>query len=247
MKKEITQQLICVGIVAVLLGTALVLQALRPKDTQPTPDSQSTVSTNPSGGDIQPPEQDDYQREVALRQPDGQVMLSCDDVGFYSGPFMEDGSDREVEGVASVLVTNRSGQYLDRAELTYEVDGRLARFIVAGLHPGRSAWVLEANALAAGEESKYIYIEGTASYLDGVEPTTPEITVSSVEGRLRVVNNTDRTLENVIIYYKNLHEDGAYLGGITYAVGFGTLAPGGAVEKLAGQYGADSQIVRVEW
>jgi hypothetical protein len=65
---------------------------------------------------------------------------------------------------------------------------------------------------------------------------------------LTAVNNTDRTLDNVFIYYKTLHTDGNFFGGITYLVDFGTLAPGGSAQSVAGHFQeGKTEIVRIGW
>ena len=63
---------------------------------------------------------------------------------------------------------------------------------------------------------------------------------------LKATNDTDQLFKNVTAYYKTLHEDGNFLGGITYMTVLGDLEPGQSAEKIAGRFQPDqSQIVRI--
>ena len=97
-------------------------------------------------------------------------------------------------------------------------------------------------------DSSVEYIGCNTSFKEDVVDSTKDITISAVGNLLTAKNNTNRTLKNVFIYYKSVHSDGNYFGGITYMVNFGDLKPGEAVEKLGGHYSEDdSEIVRIGW
>lgn len=185
------------------------------------------------------PYDEDYQQVVALRQPEARLQLSCDDVGAYSGAYVEDGSDEPVENVAAILITNRSGKYLTLARLTYQLDGETALFEVTDLPAGKSVWILEKNRRKATDESKYVYKEAVTSFADHITRTPEELKVEYAENMLRVTNISDQTLNHIMVHYKGIHKDGHYLGGITYKLDFGTLEPGDSVEKIAGHYDND--------
>ena len=174
--------------------------------------------------------------------------LTCDKFAAYSGQFVEDGRDEVVQNVAVLLVTNRSDQFLDLATITYEVDGKTATFIVTGLPAGRSAWVLEAQRMTVSASTKYSYVDCVYSLRDNVTASTSKITVTAQGNMLTATNNTGTTLHNVAVYYKVLHSDGKFLGGLTYLVDFGTLEPGASAEVLAGHYSQETaEIVRIGW
>ena len=174
--------------------------------------------------------------------------ISCDKFGMFSGQFVEDGRDELVQNVAAVLVTNRTDRFLDFATLTFDIDGQTATFILSGLPAGRSAWVMEATRMTATNSSVFTYLNCVNSFRDDVTASTDQITISSDGNMLTAVNNTSETLEGVFIYYRTLHTDGNFLGGITYRVDFGTLEPGASVETLAGHFNKDTtEIVRIGW
>ena len=177
----------------------------------------------------------------------GPEDIICGEYSVFSGEFVEDRSDAPVTNVAAMLVTNRSSQYLDLAELTYLVDGNPATFRVTGLPPGKSAWVLEQNGLTAGPDSVFQRQDCTASFRD-YGGFSGELGLTSYGHNLVAENHADHTLKDVYVYYKALHTDGNFFGGITYRVGFGDLAPGAAKESVAGHFEAGkAQVVRVTW
>lgn len=177
-----------------------------------------------------------------------QNRLSCDKIAIFSGRFVEDGSDKPAENVVSLLITNRSDEFLDMATIQYKVDGKTATFVVSGLPARESCWVMEYTGMTMTEDSSVEYVGCTTSFRKDAVDQAYEITISADGNLLSARNNTTRTLKNVFIYYKSVHTDGNYFGGITYMVNFGDLEPGEIVEKLGGHYLKDeSKIVRIGW
>lgn len=174
--------------------------------------------------------------------------ITCDIFAGYTGQFVEDGRDELVENVAAVLVTNHSDNFLNFAVLSYDIDGIPAIFVVSGLPAGESAWVMEYTQLTVTDSSEFIYEDSITSFQDSVINDTDKVTITAEGNNLTVVNNTSEVLENVYVYYKTIHADGNYLGGITYRVDLGDLEPGVPVETIAGHYSEEnSRIIRVSW
>lgn len=247
---------ISLGIMIVLIAGLTAYSAFRDRKNSPALNStQPSQTVDWSGwedggdwedGPIQSDDEkfdEDYQQVVALRQPEARLQLSCDDVGAYSGAYVEDGSDEPVENVAAILITNRSGKYLTLARLTYQLDGESALFEVTDLPAGKSVWILEKNRRKATDDSKYVYKEAVTSFADHITRTPKELKVEYAENMLRVTNISDQTLNHVMVHYKGIHKDGHYLGGITYKLDFGTLEPGDSVEKIAGHYDNDWSVL----
>lgn len=224
------------------------MAATYPDDTQhqvPTdPVTTEPAPTNPAP--TQPPHRDDPPPQT--EPPVEDIPLEVKRVARFSGQFVEDGSDALVEHVAAILVTNPSDRFLDLATVTYDIEGKTATFVVTGLPAGRSAWVMEQGAMSIAKDVQTNYLGCVTTYRDGVSATADEITIRSEGNMLTAVNNTDRTLDNVFIYYKTLHSDGNFFGGITYLVDFGTLAPGGSAQSIAGHFQeGKTEIVRIGW
>ena len=198
-------------------------------------DVPETQSTEP--GDEQP---------VSPMTVPPEQQLICEDYGLFNGAFVEDGSDEPVQNVAALLVTNGSGQYLDLAKLIYELDGQEAVFMVTGLPAGGSAWVLESSRMTASAESEFCHKSTVTSFRDHAVNTLEGVDLEFNGTMLRATNTTDKTFKALTVYYKVLHDDGNYLGGITYMTAFGDLEPGQSAEKLAGHFQSDkTHIVRI--
>jgi hypothetical protein len=174
--------------------------------------------------------------------------LICMEYSRYTGTFPEDGSGRDVENVAAILVHNSSNQFLDYATVEAVVGNQHGTFYVTGLPPGGTAWVLEKNAMTLTPDDKfeakscedYFFREDAILQTDllKVEPQGKDITVT---------NQSKKTLKNVCIYYKTVHEDGRYFGGITYLLAFDDLEPGQSVTKQSVHFGSSSRIVRYSY
>lgn len=178
----------------------------------------------------------------------GDDILAYSNFSSFSGLYVEDGSDVPVENVAAMLVTNQSEDFLDLATVEYEIDGKAAVFVVTGLPPGRSAWVMEKNKMTIAADADFKYVKKTTAFKDGVIAETDKISLFAEGNMLTAVNNTDEKLEGVFVYYKTLHTDGNYLGGITYKTTFGDLEPGEKKTELAGHYDkGKTEIVRIGW
>jgi hypothetical protein len=174
--------------------------------------------------------------------------IICDNFSSFSGQYVEDGSDIPVKKVAAMLVTNKTKEFLDLATIEYEINGKAATFVVTGLPPGKSAWVMEKNRMTITSGADFKYIDKTTAFKSGVVKATDKITLSAEGNMLTAVNNTDEKLEGVFVYYKTLHTDGNYFGGTTYMTTFGDLEPGEKKTELAGHYDKDkTEIVRIGW
>lgn len=202
-----------------------------------TTESQETGSGEITQNTVQDTEEDVIEEDI-----------SCNILASFSGQFVEDGTDELVQNVAAILVTNDSDQFLDLASLQFEIDGQAATFMVTGLPAGKSAWVMEKSKLNVSGDSTFAYKGCVTSFRDNVAASTDKITITSDGNMLTATNNTQETLNNVFVYYKVLHTDGYYFGGITYLTNFGTLEPGASVEALAGHYTeGKTEIVRIGW
>lgn len=223
----------------------------QPNGTDPNggePDATGpNTSQQPSTSVPKDPQQQEQSDPPQVTIPQKQE-LKVERVAAFAGAYVEDGSDEPVQNVAAILVTNETEEFLSLATLTYDIDGKEAKFIVTGLPAGSSTWVMEAGRTTVNEDSKFTLKDtDTAFQQDAV--TSIEGTTLQVSGdMMKMENNSEKTLRNVAIYYKALHTDGNYFGGITYMTVIGDLEPGTAQEKLAGHYKEGwTEIVRVSY
>lgn len=228
--------------------TGVTEASTTPADTGGSEQSGGESSTKPTSGSNTGSNNDSTKQT----EPDNEftnrdALIACDEYSLFSGQFVEDGKDNLVSNVATILVTNNSDQFLDLATIMYLIDGKTATFVVTGLPAGRSAWVLESSKLTATASSTFTYVDKTTSFRENVSATSDKVTITADGNMLTATNNSDETLEGVFIYYRSVHTDGNFLGGITYLVDFGTLEPGASVEKMGGHYSEDSEIIRIGW
>ena len=228
-------------------GTTGPGESTEPEETDP--EQTEPEQTDPP--ETRPPATQPDKKPVSENRPTEEIYegkLLCREYALFSGQYVEDGRDELVENVAAILVKNDSDQFLDLATLTYDIDGQLATFIVTGLPAGKSAWVMEATRMQATHDSVFTYVDCISSFKSEVLLVTTKVTVTAEGNMLTATNNTGQTLEDVCVYYRNVHSDGNYFGGITYLVSFGTLEPGQSAQSMAGHYKEGvTEIIRYGW
>lgn len=234
------------AVVLLVCGVMLAMWFLKkPGADQPQilTTTQPEVQVTTTTGETMP-EEPEPTEPVTTKPPEQQLILT--DYGIYSGAFVEDSTDQPVENVAALLVTNGSDQYLDFAMLTYDLDGEEATFMVSGLPAGTSAWVLESSRKTANADTDFQHKDTITSFRKNAVNSLEGVDLQFNGTMLKAINTTDKTFREVTIYYKVLHSDGNFLGGITYMVPLGDLAPGQSTEKIAGHFQPDnSYIVRI--
>lgn len=180
--------------------------------------------------------------------PAGSGELECLEYSSYTGAFPEDGSYRAVENVAAMRIRNGTGQYLDRAVVKCNIAGREGVFEVTGIPPGATVWVMEKTGMTLAEGDTFTAVStGEYSFRADAVMNTDLVSVTSRGSTLHITNESDKTLPEFCLYYKDVHSDGNYFGGITYRKDCGTLEPGQTVKVEAPHFTQDSQIVRYSW
>lgn len=72
------------------------------------------------------------------------------------------------------------------------------------------------------------------------------MTITMGDGVMSAENTSGVDYSNVYVYYRQMHTDGNYLGGITYRVTFGDLPPNTPMTTTAGHCSPNNcQIVKV--
>lgn len=171
--------------------------------------------------------------------------LVCLEISRFSGYFVEDpDNEDQVSSVAAILVANETDKFLDLATVTYTVGGKTATFQITGLPSGERVWVLEQDRLSIAEGDELVFEDCVVTYNENAMETTDDLLVQREGYGMTVTNRSGSTLKNVCVYYKNRTQDGAFLGGITYLVSFGDLAPGQSVRRYSYHLDETSHIVR---
>lgn len=171
--------------------------------------------------------------------------LVCLEYSRYSGPFPEDGSGRTVESVAAMKVHNSSDQFLDYATVECQIGQHVGTFQITGLPPGATAWVLEQEGMTLTAQDRFVATKCEDYFFrDEAVITTDKLSTQAEGNTLTVTNQSKQTLKNVCVYYKTVHTDGNYFGGITYMLNLGDLEPGQSASKQSSHFGENSRIVR---
>lgn len=183
------------------------------------------IPTLPEGAEIIP---EAGPKKIA----DGRLLVT--NCGTYAGLYPEDGSDTQVENVAAILVENVSSQTCQYCQMTFLIEDEPAEFVLSELPAGASVWVLEANGLVISETDTFFFDDDESVFRE--EASLTGFTCTAGEGSLTVTNDSGEDAESLFIYYKLLHEDGSYLGGICYRVQVGGIAAGETKTVTAGHF-----------
>lgn len=159
-------------------------------------------------------------------------------VGSYTGPFVEDGSDDMVSGVLMLKVANRGQNPIEYGVITLPVAQGQASFTLSALLPGQTVVLLEQNRLPWSSSEPYLYptLSDTAYYSRPLDRMEKLVSLQLLEGGINVTNISDEDISgDIVIYYKNKQQD-LYYGGITYRLRISSGLPSGASCQLISQH-----------
>lgn len=173
-----------------------------------------------------------------------ETSLEIQQIGKYSGPFLEDGSDEPQTSVTAILVKNNSGKDTQYAEIVFKVnDSDTAEFTLSTIPPGASVLVMEKNKRTFSQSDIYDFEDAAYVEMDSPDLLEDKIKVTGENGRLTVENLTKENLGMVYVRYKYLFTDGTYQGGITYETKFESVGPNDIVQKDAPHYSSDTSKI----
>lgn len=176
--------------------------------------------------------------------------LVIENIGQYTGQFIEDGSDKPVANVLSLLVKNNSNKVVQYGEINIKVNGnKNAVFKVTNLPPKTSTLVMESTGkIEFNKDDKYKYVDSIQAKLNNMSLMKDKVQITKQEdGVIGIKNVSGKDLGTVYVYYKYFQEGGAYLGGITYRVKFENVKAGQTVEEKTSHYSKDfSDILMVD-
>lgn len=169
-------------------------------------------------------------------------------IGKYSGEFVEDGSDKKISNVLSIVVTNTSNKDLQYGEIKLKVNGdKTATFKLTNIPAGKSVLALESNSMKYSSSASYKYADATYANVDSMPMNSNKVKVSTSDSKVTIKNTSGKDLGTVYVYYKNLDKSGAYLGGITYRVKFDNVKKGDTLSQNTKHFSkSNSKIVMVD-
>lgn len=167
----------------------------------------------------------------------------------YTGPFVEDGSDSHCENAFAVIIENTTDKDIQLVSFTLTTATDTYTFKVTTLLQNHSVTVIEQEGKSFTNED-IIEVNITEEVLFTEKPSDCRdiLEVTPLQSLINVKNLTDKDITNAYFYYKNMSEDGSWLGGITYRVSMNDLLKSGELRQLAaGHFGENSRILFVTY
>ena len=172
--------------------------------------------------------------------------LVIENIGQYTGQFIEDGSDKPVANVLSLLVKNNSDKVVQYGEINIKVNGnKNAVFKITNLPPKTSTLVMESTGkIEFNKDDKYKYVDSIQAKLNNMSLMKDKVQITKQEdGVIGIKNVSGKDLGTVYVYYKYFQEGEAYLGGITYRVKFENVKAGASVEEKTSHFSKNSSEI----
>lgn len=189
--------------------------------SEPT-EAPTSEPTEPPTQPTEPPTQPPTDAPTSATEPDLTLDrgLEIVDIGWYTGEYLEDGSNESVENILMILLANNGHEDIQYAEITVNVDGKPARFVVTTLPAGEQMILLEQNRMpfVAGATYTDAAAEHVAVFEDTMDTKSGQLKIQGLNGAVNVINISGQNIEgDIVIYYKNVY-GGTMYGGITYRI-----------------------------
>lgn len=272
MKKKTVVKLlvgfICVLVLAAVVLIALYLDSLSPNPIfglfQAKPAGEETIGsvadpTQPSPELVTLPGVEDLPATVVIpTQKDPQtgedvVSLPCRIPGYgltiekiapYSGMFVEDGTNVNVENVAMLMLSNDGDFPVEYAQIRVMQGGEELLFDISALPVGEKLVVQEKTGKSAAEKS---VTSATALVVQraAMEMSEKQIRVTdNGDNTLTIENLTDEIIPTVRVFYKHfMQQEDLFVGGIAFTVRVTRLAADGSVTIQPAHYTSQNSRV----
>lgn len=159
-------------------------------------------------------------------------------IGSYTGAFVEDGSNKPVENILSMVITNSSDTMAQYGEIKLKVNDEEVLFKVTNLPAGTSALIIDTKGEKQFNKGDiYQYVSSMYSEVNGeVSLLEDKLKIGTMDNKIIIKNTSKEDLGTVYVYYKYVQEGGVYLGGITFRTKFENVKPGAELEAVAGHF-----------
>lgn len=184
--------------------------------------------------------------KISLPYTIASTGMTIKNIGQYTGSFVEDGSDKSVSNILSIVVTNTSGKDLQYGEIKLKAGSKTATFKLTNIPSGKSVLALETSGMRYSSGTNYTYAEATYAQTN-MSMNSSKVSVSTADSKVTIKNISGKDLGTVYVYYKNLDKSGAYLGGITYRVKFENVKSGDTLTQSTKHFSkSNSKIIMVD-
>ena len=164
--------------------------------------------------------------ENGVELGDGIILVS---IAPYSGAFVEDGSDEQVENIVSAVVRNSGDNAIQLLEFAVGTDNGDAVFSATTILPNTSVLVLEKNRMPypGGDKFGSARITQIGRFIEEPSFYSDKFEVMGADGNILVKNiGSEDVTGKVVVFYKSV-KDGRYFGGITYQATLNGGVPAG--------------------
>ncbi len=161
----------------------------------------------------------------------------------YTGYYLEDGSDRSVENIAAIVVTN-NGDALDFAGIGI-AQGENSYAFSASQIPAHSTVIIQEQTGAVLAEGDYHSCTATTTPSEGFQINSERVRITdNGDNTFSVSNLSEESIPTVKVYFKSyLPDEDVYVGGITYQVTLNDIEPNTAVEINSNHYASGYSVV----
>lgn len=143
----------------------------------------------------------------------------------YEGPFLEDGTDREVVDIAALHIYNPTDKEILKTSITLYWEQQPYMFYGEHIPPASTVILLEKSANPYRSDMP-IACSGWQELSEDQSVSGIVVTEISM-GTVAVTNMSGKPLKNLQLYYKTwLSPPGFYMGGIAYSTQLPELLPG---------------------
>ena len=212
------------AVVCLIAAVAVVIwQFLPEKPQRPQPEITIPVSSEPLAGESEPVFTEPLITEALPTEPKGLDVgdgILVEEVLSYSGTFLEDRTDEEVENVLAIRVKNTGEKYIQTMDIVLSDGETQARFSLSTLFPGETIIVPEQGRMAFAGAPEFTSASAENVALFDADPGMCEdrVRVQCLSGVMNITNISGEEIPgDIFVYYKN-YADGVYYGGITYRV-----------------------------
>lgn len=170
--------------------------------------------------------------------------MTIEKMGPYSGMFVEDGSNANIQNVAMLLVRNNGDFPVEYTQIRVVCGQGELLFDISALPAGEKLVVQEKTGKTISE-SKATSASALVVQRADMEMSRDKVRVTdNGDNTLTVQNLTNETIATVRVFYKYyMKNEGIYVGGIAFTVRITRLAPGASVTVQPSHY--TSQTSRV--
>lgn len=169
--------------------------------------------------------------------------LVVQQISPYSGYYLEDGSDRSVDNIAAIVVTN-NGEAMDFVGIG--ISQGLTSYAFSGSQiPAHSTVIIQEQTGAELVSGDFNSCTATVTESSGTQTSSDIVQiVDNGNNTFTVANTSEETIPEVTVYFKNyLPDEDVYVGGITYHITLEDIEPGTGVEVNSGHYASGYSVI----